>query len=54
MTPPTGRPPGRPPLPPGERMVTVTVRVTQEQKDKLARIGVQRLRDWLDRAKETT
>lgn len=29
------------------------VRLTEAQKAKLQRIGVQRLRDWLDRAKET-
>lgn len=46
------RKPGRPTLPPGEKLVVVPVRLTQAQKEKLRRIGVQRLRDWLDRAKE--
>lgn len=47
------RKPGRPALPPGERMVVVPVRLTPAQREKLQRIGVQRLRDWLDRARET-
>lgn len=46
------RKPGRPALPPGQRLVVVPVRLTPEQRDKLRRIGVQRLRDWLDRARE--
>lgn len=46
------RKPGRPALPPGEKLVVVPVRLTPAQKEKLQRIGVQRLRDWLDRAKE--
>jgi hypothetical protein len=46
------RNPGRPALPPGERMVVVPVRLTEEQKANLQRIGVQRLRDWLDRVRE--
>jgi hypothetical protein len=45
---------GRPALPPGEKLVVVPVRLTEAQKAKLQRIGVQRLRDWLDKAKETT
>ena len=45
---------GRPALPPGEKLVVVPVRLTEAQKAKLQRIGVQRLRDWLDIAKETT
>jgi len=44
--------PGRPALPPGGRMVPVPVRLTPAQRDKLQRIGPQRLRDWLDRVKE--
>ena len=44
--------PGRPALPPGERMVVVPIRLTPEQKAKLQRIGPQRLRDWLDRVKD--
>ena len=43
---------GRPALPPGEKLVVVPVRLTEAQKAKLQRIGVQRLRDWLDRTKE--
>ena len=46
------RKPGRPALPPGEKMVVVPVRLTQAQKAKLQRIGVQRLREWLDRVRE--
>ncbi len=46
------RKPGRPALPPAEKLVVVPVRLTPEQKAKLQRIGVQRLRDWLDRARE--
>lgn len=48
------RKPGRPALPPGEKLVVVPVRLTEAQKAKLQRIGVQRLRDWLDKAKEHT
>ena len=44
---------GRPALPPGEKLVVVPVRLTDAQKAKLQRIGVRRLRDWLDRFKET-
>jgi len=44
---------GRPALPPGEKLVVVPVRLTEAQKAKLQRIGVQRLRDWLNKAKET-
>ena len=44
--------PGRPTLPPCEKLVVVPVRLTGAQKAKLQRIGVQRLRDWLDRARE--
>lgn len=33
-------------------LVVVPVRLTETQKAKLQRIGVQRLRDWLDRCKE--
>lgn len=46
------RKPGRPALPPSEKLVVVPVRLTAAQKAKLQRIGVQRLRDWLDRTKE--
>ena len=43
---------GRPAKAPGEKMIPVPVRLTPAQRDKLQRIGVQRLRDWLDRTKE--
>lgn len=43
---------GRPTKPPGEKMIPASIRLTPGQRDKLQRIGVQRLRDWLDRAKE--
>lgn len=47
------RKPGRPALPPGEKLsAVVPVRMTQAQKAKLQRMGVQRLREWLDRAIE--
>ena len=52
MNAPVKRMPGRPALPPGEKLVVVPVRLTEAQKAKLQRIGVQRLRDWLDRAKD--
>ena len=37
---------------PDEKLVVVPVRLSPSQKAKLQRIGVQRLRDWLDRVKE--
>jgi hypothetical protein len=43
---------GRPTLPPDQKLVVVPVRLSLTQKAKLQRIGVQRLRDWLDRVKE--
>lgn len=43
---------GRPALPPGKKMLVVPVRMTRGQKEKLQRIGAQRLRDWLNRVKE--
>ena len=44
---------GRPPIADDERMIVVPVRLTQAQKDKLARIGgAARLREWLDRVKD--
>lgn len=45
---------GRPALPPEEKLVVVPVRMTPAQKAKYQRMkdGPQRLRDWLDRAKE--
>jgi hypothetical protein len=46
------RPPGRPPLPPGERLVVRSIRLTTSQWDKLARLGVDWLRDKIDRARE--
>lgn len=49
---PAAKKPGRPALPPGEKLVVVPVRLTEAQKAKLQRIGVQRLRDWLDRVRE--
>ena len=48
----TTRKPGRPTLPPGEKLEVVPVRLSPAQKAKLQRIGVQRLRHWLDRVKE--
>lgn len=44
---------GRPTLPPEQKLKPVPVRLTDAQKAKLARIGHQRLRDWLDRVKES-
>ena len=49
---PSNRKPGRPALPLDEKLVVVPVRLTVEQKAKLRRIGVQRLREWLDRVRE--
>lgn len=46
------RKPGRPALPPSEKLVVVSLRLTPAQRDKLKRIGVQRLREWLDRVRE--
>jgi hypothetical protein len=46
------RKPGRPALPPGEKLIVVPVRLSPAQRDKLQRIGVQRLREWLDRVRE--
>ena len=43
---------GRPALPPGKKLKPVPVRLNDAQKAKLARIGHQRLRDWIDRVKE--
>jgi hypothetical protein len=43
---------GRPALPPGEKLKPVPVRLNDAQKAKLARIGHQRLRDWIYRVKE--
>lgn len=51
-TKPTGQPTGRPPKPDGERLVTTTIRVTEQQRAKLRRIGAQRVRNWIDRAKD--
>jgi len=51
---PAAKRPGRPALPPSEKLVVVPVRLTPEQRDKLKRIGVQRLREWLDRVRETS
>lgn len=52
--PPEPKKTGRPALPPAEKLVVVTVRLTRAQKAKYQRMkdGPQRLRDWLDRAKE--
>lgn len=43
---------GRPAKAPGEKMIPVSVRFTPGQRDKIRRIGAQRLRDCLDRVKE--
>jgi len=44
--------PGPKPGPVEDRMIPVPVRLTPAQRDKLQRIGPQRLRDWLDRVRE--
>lgn len=49
---PAAKKPGRPAKDPGEKLIPVPVRLTPAQRDKLQRIGPQRLRDWLDRVKE--
>lgn len=43
---------GRPKLPPEEKLKPVSVRLSDAQREKLQRIGQQRLRDWLDRVRE--
>lgn len=43
---------GRPGLPPAEKLKPVPIRLNDAQKAKAARIGHQRLREWLDRVKE--
>lgn len=43
---------GRPALPVAQKLIPVPVRLSPAQRDKLQRIGVQRLREWLDRVKE--
>jgi len=44
--------PGPKPLAVADKLIPVPVRLTPAQRDKLQRIGPQRLRDWLDRVKE--
>jgi hypothetical protein len=47
------RPPGRPPLPTEERLIVKSLRLTQGQWDKLARLGgVEWLRERIAKAKE--
>jgi hypothetical protein len=46
------RPPGRPPLPPGERLVVRSIRLRLDQWEKLKSLGTDWLRDKIDRAKE--
>jgi hypothetical protein len=46
------RKPGRPALPPADKLVVVPVRMSPAQRDKLRRIGPARLREWLDRVRE--
>ena len=36
----------------GEKLIPVPVRLTPAQREKLQRIGPQRLRDWLDLVKD--
>jgi hypothetical protein len=49
----TKRPPGRPPVTDAERLRIGTIRLTQAQWDKLARLGgVEWLRARIDKAKE--
>ena len=43
---------GRPAKAPEDKLIPVPVRLTPAQRDKLQRIGAQKLRDWLDRVKE--
>lgn len=48
-----GRGQGRKPLQPGQETVTVTVRMTPPQRDKLARLGgPQWVRGKIDKARE--
>lgn len=43
---------GRPALPVAQKLIPVPVRLSPAQRDKLQRIGAQRLREWLDGVKE--
>lgn len=48
-----GRGQGRPPVKPGEPTVTMCLRMTQAQRDKVERLGgAAWVRDRIDRAKE--
>jgi hypothetical protein len=48
-----GRGQGRPPVKPGEPTVTICLRLTQAQRDKLARLGgAEWVRVRIERAKE--
>lgn len=48
-----GRGQGRPPVKAGEETVTVSLRMTQAQREKLERLGGAKwVRDRIDRAKE--
>lgn len=51
------RPQGRPPVKPGEQTVTICLRVTESQRDKVVRLGGEAgwawwVRDRIERAKE--
>mgnify|MGYP003472420779 CR=1 FL=1 len=49
-----GRGQGRPPVKAGEETVTVSLRMTQAQRDKLARLGgAEWVRQRIDKARET-
>jgi hypothetical protein len=51
----TKRPQGRPPVKPGEPTVTMCLRLTQAQRDKVAKLGgAEWVRQRIEKAKEKT
>lgn len=42
---------GRPSVPPDQKLVVVSIRLTLAQRAKLRLVGQRRLREWLDRVK---
>lgn len=50
---PSKRPPGRPPVPPGQRLTARSIRLTEAQWAKLERLGGAKwLREKIDRSRE--
>jgi len=48
---PTRRGRGRPAIDPADRLLPTSVRLNAEHRAKLAAVGIERLREWLDRVK---